>query len=85
MLLLYNGKRYGGQTASEIVEQIRRDSEGYGREDGSIKPFLAWSLGRLADRIPQRELDVSEDLPDEAVAFNYLCILDAYDGGLFLD
>lgn len=82
MLFLYRDKKYSAETAAEIVEQIRRDADEYRPKgsDDSLKPFLAWSLHRLSDRIPLRELDVSEDLPDETVAFNFLCLLDSYDG-----
>ena len=82
MLFLYRDKKYSAETAAEIVEQIRRDADEYSAKDNgdSIKSFLAWSLHRLSDRIPLRELDVSEDLPDETVAFNFLCLLETYDG-----
>ncbi len=39
----------------------------------------------MADRIPERELDVSPNLSDETVAFNYLCLLDNYEIGTFYD
>ena len=87
MLFLYRNKEYSAGTAAEIVEQLRCDAEGY-RPDGgddSLKPFLVWSLNRLSDRIPLRELDVSEDLADETVAFNFLCLLETYDGATLVE
>jgi hypothetical protein len=39
----------------------------------------------MADRIPQRELDVSAKLSDETIAFNYLCLLDNYGVGNLYD
>ena len=83
-IFLYNNKEYLGETAAEIVREIQRDEDEYPAQNGSLKNFLAWSLTRKADRIPRRELDVSEDLPDEVVAFNYLCLLDNYDEALLV-
>jgi hypothetical protein len=40
-----------------------------------------WSLARLADVIPLRELEISPHLSDETNAFNYLCLLDNYGLG----
>lgn len=83
-IFLYNDKEYVGLSAAEIVRAIRHDEPEYDAECDSLKDFLSWSLERMADRIPQRELDVSEDLPDEMVAFNYLCLLNNYDGGILV-
>lgn len=79
MRFLYHNKEYVGETATEIVETLLRETSDY-TGNQSVKAFLDWSLSNLADRIPQREMGVSPGLPDEAVAFNYLCLLDSYDG-----
>lgn len=83
-IFLYKNKEYLGQTAAEIVREIQRDESEFSAQNDTLKDFLARSLSHKADRIPHRELDVGEDLPDEVVAFNYLCLLDNYDGGLLV-
>ncbi len=85
MIFIYNNKRYVGKTAVRIVRAVERDAAGYAGRGGSIRDFLLWSLARLVDRIPQRELDVSPNLGDETIAFNYLCLLDNYEIGTFYD
>ncbi|MCY7347770.1 MAG: hypothetical protein LH614_16350 [Pyrinomonadaceae bacterium] len=85
MIFIYNSKKYLGKTAVRIVRAIERDTAEYANKTGTIKDFLIWSLARMADRIPMRELEVSPHLPDETIAFNYLCLLDNYEIGAFYD
>jgi hypothetical protein len=84
VIFLYKKKQYTGRTATDIVRAIQLDSSDHSSED-SIKMFLSRSLEKLADKVPQRELDISFDLSDEAVAFNYLWLLDTYDGGQLVE
>ncbi len=85
MIFIYDRKKYIGKTAVRIVRAVERDTAEYTNKGGSIKDFLVWSLGRMADRIPLRELDVSTNLGDETIAFNYLCLFDNYEIGTFYD
>ena len=85
MIFICDNKKYLGKTAVRIVRAIERDAAEYANKGGSIQEFLVWSLARMADRIPLRELDVSLNLDDETIAFNYLCLLDNYEIGTFYD
>lgn len=85
MIFIYRNKKYLGKSAVKIVRAIERDTAEYSNPNGAIEDFLIWSLTRMADRIPERELDVSPNLSDETVAFNYLCLLDNYEIGTFYD
>jgi hypothetical protein len=85
MIFIYRNKKYLGKSAVKIVRAIERDTAEYSNRNGAIEDFLTWSLARMADRIPMRELDVSPNLSDETVAFNYLCLLDNYEIGTFYD
>lgn len=85
MIFIYNSKKYLGKTAVRIVRAIERDTAEYENQSETIQDFLIWSLAGMADRIPERELDVSPNLSDETIAFNYLCLLDNYEVGIFYD
>ena len=85
MIFIYNNKKYLGKTAVKIVRAVVLDTPEYENKIGTIREFLSWSLANLADRIPQRELDVSTNLSDETIAFNYLCLLDNYGIGNLYD
>ena len=85
MIFICDNKKYLGKTAVRIVRAVERDTAEYANKGGSMRDFLVWSLARMADRIPLRELDVSPNLGDETIAFNYLCLLDNYEIGTFYD
>ncbi|MBA3599773.1 MAG: hypothetical protein H0W45_00830 [Acidobacteria bacterium] len=85
MIFIHQRKKYLGKTAVKIVRAIERDTAEYENQMGTIREFLIRSLTRMADRIPERELDVSPHLSDETIAFNYLCLLDNYEIGTFYD
>lgn len=85
MIFIYRNKKYLGKSAVKIVRAIERDTAEYQNQTGAIQDFLTWSLARMADRIPMRELEVSPHLSDETIAFNYLCLLDNYEIGAFYD
>lgn len=78
MIFIINERTYAGETAIEIIRQLECITPEYDTPGGSIRDFLIWSLERMADRIPPRELDVSPSLDDEMIAFNYLCLLDSF-------
>ncbi len=83
MIYRSGGREYHGATAVEIVRQLERDAADYAPRDNSLREFLRWSLARLGDRIPARELDLSRHLDDETLTFDYLCLCDEYGiGGL---
>ena len=85
MIFIFNNKKYLGKTAVRIVRALELDTAEYKNQNGTIQDFLIWSLARMADRIPLRELDVSPSLSDETIAFNYLCLLDNYEIGTLHD
>lgn len=81
MKLHYRGRVYDADSAAEIVEAMQKDCGENSTGKRSLKSFIGNSLSRMEHTIPRRELEVSIDLPDEEVAFNYLCLLESYDGG----
>jgi hypothetical protein len=82
MTLRYEGREYHGGTAAEIVRALARDSAADGGEV-RVREFVESALGRLADRVHLRELAPGKHLSEEAVAFNFLCLLDEYGIGSF--
>lgn len=64
---------------------MERDAAEYDNRSGIIREFLIWSLKRMANEIPQRELDVSPDLDDETNSYNFLCLLDNFQLGTFYE
>lgn len=81
MIFVYEGKEYAGATAIEIARKIDGDVKLCSDQYFSVRIFVSKSLARLADRIHLRELDAGAHLPDEALAFSYLCLLDEYGIG----
>jgi hypothetical protein len=75
------GKDYRGATAVEVARALERDAVDYPYPGQTIRQFFLWSLNQLRDRVPPRELDLSDRLDDEALAFSYLCLCDEYDAG----
>ena len=74
-------KIYRGRSAVEIVRSIEFDSRNYPDKGRSVRQFLSWSLSHLADRIPPREMDLSDRMEDEELALNYLCLRDEFGAG----
>jgi hypothetical protein len=60
---------------------LERDAADSPYPGQTVRQFLLWSLDRLRDHVPPRELDLSDRLDDEAIAFSYLCLCDEYDAG----
>ncbi len=80
-----NGGEYAGASALDIVRAIERDAARDGRGWSSPREFLCWAHAELGDRVPPRELDVSDRLDDETLALNYLCLCDEYGVGELMD
>jgi len=86
MIFLTDGKNYRGESALEIVHSLEQDATDYPHRGRPIRQFMLWSLNQLGDRVPPRELDLSDRLEDEALALSYLCLRDEYGAGeLFVD
>jgi hypothetical protein len=80
-----NGTEYAGASALDIVAAMRRDAERAGRGSASPRDFLRRAHAELRERIPARELDVSDRLDDETLALSYLCLCDEYGVGQLSD
>lgn len=76
---------YLGETALEIVNALKKDALNGWSDSLNLHEFLRWSFARLSDRIPLRELDVSESLDDEMLALGYLYLRDEYGVGELAD
>jgi hypothetical protein len=76
-----NGTEYTGASALDIVEAMRRDTAREGRGRSSPREFLRRAHADLRDRVPARELYVSERLDDDTLALNFLCLCDEYGVG----
>lgn len=85
MVFRAGGKEYSGSSAIEIVQALRRDAAD-GRGTGkTLKQFLRDSLAQLSDRIPLREIDVSDRLDEEMLALSYLYLRDEFGAGELRD
>lgn len=84
MIFRTEGKKYEYESAVEIVRQMERDAADYTQQGGTLRQFLRWSLARMDDRVPQRELDVSDWPNDEKLALGYLYLREEYGLGEFL-
>ena len=85
MMFRISKKEYEGGSALEIVEALQRDLMGEQHQRLSLRQFLLWSMAELVDRIPLRELDLSDKLSNEMLALNYLYLRDEYGAGELLD
>ena len=74
-------KEYRSETGLGVVLALESDAEGYAGRGRPIRYFLHWSLDRLGDRIPPRDLDLSERVDDETLALTYLFLCDEYGVG----
>ena len=80
MIFWMDSTSYAGSSAIEIIRKIERDTTEYILE-GTVRDFIAWSLLRLSDQLPLRELALSDRVTDETLALSYLCLLDQYGLG----
>ena len=74
-------KRYQGMSALEIVRALESDAGPYPHRGQSIRKFLRWSLAHQCDRIPPRDMDLSDSMEDDALALSYLYLRDEYGAG----
>ena len=82
MIFRFKDKEYKGATAIEVVKQMERDDADFvAPNGGSIQEFVKWSLKKLSDRLPPRELDLSPRVSDEVQARGYLSLRHDYDIG----
>ncbi|HEX7314999.1 MAG TPA: hypothetical protein VF297_13820 [Pyrinomonadaceae bacterium] len=84
MVFRAGGKEYSGSSALKIVQALRREAGG-DCERQTLKQFLRDSLEQLSDRIPLRELDVSDRLDEEMLALSYLYLRDEFGAGELRD
>ena len=77
----YDGKKYRGNSALEIVRALESDAAMYPRRGQSIRQFLVWSQEQLHDRLPARDQDISDRLEDDELALSYLYLRDEYGAG----
>ena len=85
MVFSADDKEYRGSSALEIVQALKRETA---RTEGVAQPvrqFLLESLEGFGDRIPLRELDVSDRLDDEMLALSYLYLRDEFGAGELRD
>jgi hypothetical protein len=85
MVFRAGGKEYRGSSALEIVQALRREAVGGDGAGTTLKQFLRDSLEQLSDRIPLRELDVSDRLDEEMLALSYLYLRDEFGAGELSD
>ena len=78
---LFKDKEYKGASAVDIVRAQEREANDYPHRGQSIRTFLKWSLENLRDRIPPRDLDLSDALQDDELALSYLYLRDEYGAG----
>ncbi len=82
MIFRFNDKEYRGATAVEVVAQMERDEADFAAQNGgTLRQFLEWSLKKLSDRLPLRELELSPRVSDEVQAHSYLSLRHDYGIG----
>jgi hypothetical protein len=77
----FKGKKYRGASALDIVRVLESDAEDYPYRGQSVRRFLRWSLESLGNRLPPRDLDLSDRLEDDTLALSYLYLRDEYGAG----
>lgn len=86
MIFRFADKEYRGATAVEIVHKLARDARGFAASGGNaLNEFLNWSIKQFGDRLPPREMEISDRLNDEALARNYLLMRAEYQLGELTD
>ena len=81
MTFRWREKEFNGTSAVNVVRALERYDTKYQHCGGSIRQYLSWSLNRLRASVPPRDLDLSDRLEDEALALDYLLLLDEYGVG----
>jgi len=85
MVFRADGREYRGSSALEIVHALSREAARGIGPGQTLRQFLLDSLEQLRDRIPLRELDVSDRLGDEMLALSYLYLRDEFGAGELSD
>ena len=67
LIFQFKGKKYRGVSALDIVRALESDAEDYPHRGQSLRQFLFWSLDDLCNRLPPRDLDLSDRLEDDTV------------------
>lgn len=81
MVFRADDKEYRGSSALEIVQALKHEAAPTGGPAQPVRQFLLESLEQFRDRIPLRELDVSDRLSDEMLALSYLYLRDEFGAG----
>ena len=81
MIFRLQEKEVSATSPVDIVRALEREDKEYCHCGGSIRQYLSWSLNRLAGSVPARDLDPSDRLEDEALALDYLLLLEEYGVG----
>jgi hypothetical protein len=84
LIFQFKEKKYRGSSALDIVRALESDAEDYPHRGKSVRQFLRWSLERLGNRLPPRDLDLSDRMEDDALALSYLYLRDEYGAGKLL-
>jgi hypothetical protein len=75
------GTEYAAETAAEIVRAMAQGSSAAAARPAEMRALVERALEGLVDHVHIRELDVGRHVSDEALAYNYLCLLDRYGIG----
>ena len=81
MVFRLQEKEVNGTSAVDVVRALERGDKEYRHCGGSIRQYLSWSLNRLGGSVPARDLDPSDRLEEEALALDYLLLLEEYGVG----
>ena len=81
MIFRLQEKEVRGTSAVDVVRALEREDKEYRHCGGPIRKYLSWSLNRFGGSVPARDLDPSHRLEDEALALDYLLLLDEYGVG----
>jgi hypothetical protein len=84
LIFQFKGKRYRGASALDIVRALESDEDDYQERGQTIRQFLRWSLEGMRNRLPPRDLDLSDRMEDDALALSYLYLRDEYGAGKLL-
>ena len=81
LIFQFNGKEYSGASALDIVRALEGENEHYPHRGPSRRTFLQRSLESLGNRLPPRDMDLSDRLEDEELALSFLYLQDEYRTG----
>lgn len=84
LIFQFKEKQYRGASALDIVRALESDAEDYPHRGQTIRQFLLWSLELMRNRLPPRDLDLSDRMEDDALALSYLYLRDEYGAGKLL-